>query len=68
VFLAKSNDSTSGEDDQYINLGESRYFVNCIDWHANFIEHIFQFNYVLLSGKEEYKVREKGNVLLQRRR
>jgi hypothetical protein len=67
VFMARNKDSKSGKDDWYVDSGASRHFTNNIDWYVDFVEDKFQSDSVVLSGKKEYKVRGKGNVLLQLR-
>jgi hypothetical protein len=67
VFMARNKDSKSGKDDQYIVLGASRHFTNNIECYIDFVEDEFQSDSVMLSHREEYNVRVKGNVLLQLR-
>jgi hypothetical protein len=55
------------KDDWYIDSRTFRHFINSIDWYADFVEDKFQSDSVVLSGEKEYRVRGKGNVLLQLR-
>ena len=41
----------------------SRPFPNSVNCYTDFVEDKFQFDSVVLSDIEEYKVRGKGNVL-----
>jgi hypothetical protein len=53
--------------DWYVDSRASEHFTNHIDWYADFVEDKSQSDSIVLSGREEYKVRRKGNVLLQLR-
>jgi hypothetical protein len=64
VFMGKNKDSNSGKVDWYVNSRASRQFTNNIDCYVDFIEDRPQSGSVVLSGREEYKVRGKENFLL----
>jgi hypothetical protein len=67
MFSWLETNTRRDKDDGYVDSGASKHFTNSIDWYANFVEDKFPSESAGLGGGKEYRVRGKGNVLLQLR-
>lgn len=65
--MANDKDSKTSKVDWLFDLWASKHFTNNMDCYINFVEDKTQCNYIVLNGREKYKVKGKGNVLLQLR-
>jgi hypothetical protein len=59
LFISINKDSKSGKVDWYTNGGAFTRFTNNVNCYVDFVEDKFQFDFVVLSGGEEYKVTKK---------